>query len=94
LLGDFVWNVVLFCIILQPARRLGGGGFGDVYLCRNVCKNIDCAVKIVRECASDAESEAQKQAQCSHPNVVRLDRVHYSPQAQVCRDFSACFCSE
>ena len=67
----------------QPALRLGGGGFGDVYLCRNVSKSVDCAVKIVRQCASDAESEAQKQAQCSHPNVVRLDRVHYSPQAQV-----------
>jgi serine/threonine protein kinase len=64
--------------------RIGGGGFGDVYLCRNISKSVDCAVKIVRECASDAESEAQKQAQCCHPNVVRLDRVHYSPQAKVC----------
>jgi serine/threonine protein kinase len=67
----------------QLRNRLGGGGFGDVYLCRNVSKSVDCAVKIVRERASDAESEAQKQAQCSHPNVVRLDRVHYNPQAQV-----------
>ena len=74
---------MVVCVTNALCPRLGGGGFGDVYLCRNTVKDVDCAVKIARECALDAEAEAQKQAQCSHPNVVRLDRVHLSRPEQV-----------
>jgi hypothetical protein len=77
---------------------LGKGGFSEVWLAVDLFECREVAVKIhaLSEHWSDdkkanyvrhALREFEIQQCLQHPNVVRLDRVHYSPHAQVCRDF-------
>jgi serine/threonine protein kinase len=71
----------------KVVRRLGGGGFGHVYLARDPDLDREVAVKIARRPAEWSEeerqsfqSEARKAAKLKHPHVVSVYDVGISEQ--------------
>ena len=63
----------------QFVRLISGrGGFGDVYLYRELALDRDVAIKVIRDPSLDAnsrakfEAEAKAMAALEHPNVVRI----------------------
>lgn len=64
-----------------PRRKLGGGGFGDVFLCHDSELERVVAVKRIREVTEPSQwlSEARNASQVSHPNVVTIHEVGHNP---------------
>ena len=64
-----------------PRRELGGGGFGDVFLCHDSELERVVAIKRIREVTEPSQwlSEARNASQVSHQNVVTIHEVGHNP---------------
>jgi serine/threonine protein kinase len=71
-------TAVLQKLNLKVISKLGGGGFGTVYKCKNINEKVFVAVKVVNspEDAREAMQEGLRVRRIEHPNIVRVFRVH------------------
>lgn len=71
-------SVLLRELNLEMSSKLGKGGFGTVYACRDLVHRRVVAVKVVSDPkhAQEAVREGQKLLRANHKNIVQLYRVH------------------
>ena len=64
-------------------RHLGGGGFADVYLCRQGAPSRDVAVKVLRELANTDEADTMA-AVSDHEHIVSIFAVETAADGRLC----------
>jgi serine/threonine protein kinase len=71
-------TAVLQRLNLKVISKLGDGGFGTVYKCKNINEKLVVAVKVVinPKDAQEAMMEGLRMRRAEHPNIVRVYRVH------------------